>query len=157
MKQQFTMGLKGGKLPEGFSVNIPVNIEFDPIADQAVLIEYCFGGSSARVALQSQLRSQKPEALRKLAQDGLHTTLADIKAGKHRSDAKPTPVELYKQQLAAMAVEDAISKVMADTKQPREKAEAFVAKVRAEVVVKPAEASITDALLSEMAELEDAE
>ena len=157
MKQQFTMGLKGGKLPEGFSVNIPVSIEFDPIADQAVLIEYCFGGSSARVALQSQLRSQKPEALRALASNGLHTTLQAIKAGKHRSDAKPTPVELYKQQLAAMSVEDAIAKVMTDTKQPREKAEAFVTKVRAEVVVKPAEASITDALLSEMAELEDAE
>ena len=157
MRHQFTLGLKGGKLPEGFSVNIPVSIEFDPIADQTVLIEYCFGGSSARVALQAQLRSQKPEALRKLAQVGLHTTLADIKAGKHRSDAKPTPVELYKQQLAAMSVEDAIAKVMADTKQPREKAEAFIAKVRAEVVVKPAEASITDALLSEMAELEDAE
>ena len=151
------MGLKGGKLPEGFSVNIPVSIEFDPIADQTMLIEYCFGGSSARVVLQGQLRSQKPEALRKLAQVGLRTTLADIKAGKHRCDAKPTPVELYKQQLAAMNVEDAVAKVMADTKQAREKAEAFVTKVRAEVVVKPAEASITDALLSEMAELEDAE
>ena len=151
------MGLKGGKLPEGFSVNIPVSIEFDPIADQAALIEYCFGGSSARVALQSQLRSQKPEALRKLAQVGLRTTLADIKAGKHRSDAKPTPVEVYKQQLAAMNVDDAIAKVMADTKQAREKAEAFVAKVRAEVVVKPAEPSIAEALLSEMAELEGAE
>ena len=157
MEKSFTMGLKGGKLPDGFSVNIPVIIMFDPNTDQATLIEYCFGGSSARVALQAQLRSQKPEALRKLAQTGLRTTLADIKAGKHRSDAKPTPVEIYKQQLAAMSIEDAITKVMADTKQPREKAEAFVAKVRAEVVVKPAEASITDALLSEMAELEDAE
>ena len=157
MEKNFTMGLKGGKLPEGFSVNIPVSIEFDPVADRDMLIEYAFGGSSARVALQSQLRSQKPEALRKLAQVGLRTTLTDIKAGKHRSDAKPTPVELYKQQLATMAIEDAIAKVMADTKQPREKAEAFVTKVRAEVVVKPAEASITDALLSEMAELEDAE
>ena len=154
MKQQFTMGLKGGKLPEGFSVNIPVSIEFDPIADQAMLIEYAFGGSSARVALQSQLRSQKPEALRKLEQVGLRTTLADIKAGKHRSDAKPTPVELYKQQLAAMSVEDAIAKVMADTKQAREKAEAFVAKVRAEIVMKPAEPSIMDALLSEMEGIE---
>lgn len=157
MEKSFTMGLKGGKLPEGFSVNIPVVITYDIATDQAALVEYCFGGSSARVALQAQLRSQKPEALRKLAQVGLRTTLADIKAGKHRSDAKPTPVELYKQQLVAMNVEDAIAKVMTDTKQPREKAEAFVTKVRAEVVVKPAEASITDALLSEMAELEDAE
>lgn len=154
MEKQFTMGLKGGKLPEGFSVNIPVTIEFDPVADQELLIEYCLGGSSARVALQAQLRSQKPEALRRLAQTGLRTTLQAIKAGKHRNDAKPTPVELYKQQLTAMNEEDAIAKVMNDTKQPHEKAAAFVAKVRAEVVLKPAEASITDALLSEMAELE---
>ena len=157
MKQQFTMGLKGGKLPAGFSVNIPVSIEFDPIADQALMVEYCFGGSSARVALQAQLRTQKPDALRKLAQVGLHTTLADIKAGKHRSDAKPTPVELYKQQLAAMSVDDAVAKVVADTKQPREKALAFVTKVRTEMALKPAEPSIMDALLGEMAELDETE
>lgn len=150
MKQEFTMGLSGGKLPQAYKTSIKVSVTFDPETDQKDILEYCFGGSSARVALQGQLRTQTTSYLDKLAITGLNTTLKEISDGKWRANAKPTPVEAYKAGLATMDTEAAILKVMADSGQPREKAERFVAKVKAEVRAQPVRPTIADALAAEM-------
>ena len=64
------MNVKGGKLPDGFSVKINVNMDFTGVSPLE-LARCCAAGSSARVRLQTMLRGYKTKELNKLSLTGL--------------------------------------------------------------------------------------
>ena len=163
MEKSFMMGLKKNKDGDKWEVNINVTIVIDPVKDLDLIIEYATGGSSARVALQGQLRSHTAKSIQAVVKSGVTTTLAEIKAGKWRVDAKPSELEVFKQTLLLMTREEAIAKVM-ETGQPEDRATRFVDRLRAEAVQKPVDNGLKDLLAAEIAgldeeveELEDAE
>lgn len=116
MENKWEMTLKGGDLPKDFEAKIAVTCEFNPETDQDAMITYCFGGSSARVALQAQLRTWSVKDLRGLEVGGLKCTLSGIKAGAYRKGkTQAAPMDTYKASLKAMPRAEAIAKIMADT------------------------------------------
>lgn len=98
-KAKFTMSLKGGKLPDDFVAKIPTTIDYEGVTMQT-LMEVCSGGQSARVMLQSQLRSRRVPDLIKMANEGLVIKIADILKGVTQS-----PVDL----MLALGLEDFIA------------------------------------------------
>ena len=130
MEKNWTMTLKGGDLPKDFEAKIAVVCEFNPDTDREAMITYCFGGSSARVALQAQLRSWSVDDLRKLEVGGLKCTLSGIKAGAYRKGkTQAAPMDTYKASLKAMPRAEAIAKIMDDTGFDEEVCEKFLDRI----------------------------
>ncbi len=79
------MNVSGGKLPDGFSVKINVNMDFSGVSTLE-LARCCSAGSSARVRLQTMLRGYTTKALTELSLTGLDSHFNNIGVVKTTGD-----------------------------------------------------------------------
>lgn len=127
------MGLKGAADNDKAEFAFNVTISYDIETDKEAFKKYTFGGQSARVALQAQLRSWTEKELRALEVKGtLDCTLAGISSGSYRkSKGQKESGDTYKDSLRRMTRAEAVADVMERFDQTEEAATAFIDKVRA--------------------------